>query len=270
MGFAESGGTTSLRLKQQAPWRVIRGFPGDGGETLAHVHNVSGGVLDSDDLLLQVEVGSGARAQITTTGATRVYRSRSAYAVARQRTEVTIASGGVLEYLPDLLIPFGRSRFEQSTLIELQDDATLFWWETIAPGRQASGEVFRYHELRSTLELRACGGPVAIERYTIEPAIRDPASAARLGQFRYFSTFYICQAGARNWLALESELGDLAESLSRPGEVLWGVSTLAACGLAIRGVGLAGRDLASGLIAFWRAAKWSLCGRVAAIPRKIN
>jgi urease accessory protein len=152
----------------------------------------------------------------------------------------------------------------------LQNDATLFWWETIGPGREASGEVFRYHELRSTLELRARGGPVAIERYAIEPAIRDPASAARLGPFRYFSTFYICQTGGGNWLALESELGDLAESLSRPGEVLWGVSTLAACGLAIRGVALAGRDLTSGLIAFWRAAKWSLCGRVAAIPRKIN
>ena len=74
---------------------------------------------------------------------------------------------------------------------------------------------------------------------------------------------------ATTWRDLESQLGDLAEELSRPGEVLWGVSALTACGLVIRGVALKGRDLTQGLVTFWRAAKWSLCGRVAAIPRKI-
>jgi urease accessory protein len=178
---------------------------------------------------------------------------------------------GLLEYLPDALIPYGRSRFEQSTTIDLNEGATLFWWETIAPGREAAGEVFDYHALSSSLDLRAQGQSVAFERYTIEPAIRSPACPARLGSFHYFSTLYVCQAGRANkgWLELESQLGDLAEELSRPGEVLWGVSALAASGLAIRGVALKGRDLTQSLTRFWRAAKWSLCGRVAAIPRKM-
>ncbi len=270
--FEDSGGQTVLRLRhQQPPWRVIRAFPNATGETLAHLHNVSGGVLDSDDLRLQVEIGPDARAQITTTGATRIYRSRSKAAVSRQRIEVTIGERGLLEYLPDALIPYGRSRFEQSTTIDLNNGATLFWWETIAPGREAAGEVFDYHALSSSLDLRAQGQSVAFERYTIEPGVRNPASAARLGRFHYFSTFYVCQAGraAQSWLELESQLGDLAEELSRPSEVLWGVSALAACGLAIRGVALKGRDLTQSLTRFWRVAKWSLCGRVAAIPRKI-
>jgi urease accessory protein len=270
--FEDIAGQTVLRLRQQQPpWRVIRAFPNASGETLAHLHNVSGGVLDSDDLHLRVEIGPDARAQITTTGATRIYRSRSGEAVSQQRTEVTIGERGLLEYLPDGLIPYARSRFKQTTTIDLNDGATLFWWETIAPGREAAGEVFDYHALTSSLDLRAEGQSIAFERYCIEPAIRNPASPARLGNFRYFSTFYICQAGraAQSWLELESQLGDLAEELSRPGEVLWGVSALAACGLAIRGVALKGRDLTRSLIPFWRAAKWSLCGRVAAIPRKI-
>ena len=271
--FEDIASQTVLRLKHQhPPWRVIRAFPNTAGETLAHLHNVSGGVLDSDDLHLQVEIGPNARAQITTTGATRIYRSRSERATSRQRTEVTVARHGLLEYLPDAIIPYARSRFEQSTTIDLHNEATLFWWETIAPGREAAGEVFDYHLLSSSLDLRADGQSVAFERYAIEPEIRNPASAARLGPFRYFSTFYVCQAGraAPSWLELESQLGNLAEELSRPGELLWGVSALAACGLAIRGVALKGRDLTLGLTRFWRAAKWSLCGRVAAIPRKIN
>jgi len=268
--FEARNGSTIVRPKQQQPpWRVIRAFSGESIEALTHLHNVSGGVLDSDDLRLRVEVGPGANAQITTTGATRLYRSRSAGAVSRQRTEIHVGERGLLEYLPDPLIPYARARFEQSAVIELEAGATLFWWETFAPGREAAGEVFQYHALRSSLELRAGGALVALEQFAIEPRLRDPASAARLGRFRYFSTFYICQTGrdAGSWLALESQLGDLAGELSRPGEVLWGVSTLAGCGLAIRGVALKGREL--NMVPFWRASKWALCGRAAAIPRKI-
>ena len=271
--FEERGGETILRLKQQQPpWRVIRGFPSGSGEALAHLHNVSGGVLDKDDLHLQVEVGAGARAQLTTTGATRVYRSRSVDAISRQQTEIVVSERGLLEYLPDPLIPYAQSRFQQSITIELRDEATLFWWETVAPGREAAGEFFAYNILRTSFELRACGKPIALERFAIEPKLRHPESPARLGQFRYFCTFYVCQAGrvVQSWLELESQLGDLAEELSRRGDVLWGVSRLAGCGLVIRGVALKGRRLTDGLPAFWRVAKWSLCGRVAVIPRKMS
>jgi urease accessory protein len=270
--FEEHGGKTIVRPReQQPPWRVIRSFPTPAGEALTHLHNVSGGILDRDDLRLRVDVGPRAQAQITTTGATRIYRSRSAGAVARQQTEVAVAEHGLLEYLPDPLIPYANSRFRQTATIDLAAHATLFWWETIAPGREASGEVFAYRGLHTSLELRACCAPIAIERFAIEPAKRNPASPARLGGFRYFTTFYICQPGrdAQSWLALESALGDLAADLSRPAEVLWGVSALAGSGLVIRGVAMKGRDLTQNLPGFWRVAKWALCGRVAVIPRKI-
>ena len=105
-----------------------------------------------------------------------------------------------------------------------------------------------------SLDLRAGGKPLAMERFAIEPKLRNPASPARLGRFRYFCTFYVCQAGRGplGWLELESQLGDLAGELSRPGEVLWGVSALSGCGLVIRGVAVKGRDLSCGLVAFWR------------------
>jgi urease accessory protein len=270
--FEDQGGQTVLRMKQQQPpWRVIRAFPNGAGETLAHLHNVSGGILDNDDLRLQVEIGPGARAQLTTTGATRVYRSRSADSISRQRTEITVGEHGLLEYLPDPLIPYAHSRFEQSTTIDVREQSTLFWWDIVAPGREAAGEIFVYHALRSSLDLRVDGRLVALDRFAIEPKLRNPASPARLGPFRYFCAFYVCQAGRapQSWRQLELSLADLAGELSQPGDVLWGVSTLAAGGLVIRGVATKGRDLSRGLPAFWRVAKWFLCGRVAALPRKV-
>src|SRR5258708_13644243 len=70
--FEDRNGETIVRLKQQQPpWRGIRAFPGGAGEALAHLHNAYGGVLDNDDLRLQVEVRPAARPQLTTSRALR-------------------------------------------------------------------------------------------------------------------------------------------------------------------------------------------------------
>ena len=265
-------GATILRVKQQQPpWRVIRGFPAPSGETLAHVHNLSGGILDSDELNIQLDLEAGAQAQVTSTGATRVYRSRSAQGLARQHINVNVAAGAYLEYLPDQLIPFAGARFEQSAHVELQHGASFIWWDRIAPGREASGEVFQFDSLASHFEVNACGEPVAIERWTLTPLLDHVDSIARLGPFRHFASCYVCRAGESPayWKNFEAQLQIVADQLSSS-EILWGVTSLRAHGLVIRGVAISGRALASGLVKFWKAAKWSLCGRVATLPRKVN
>jgi len=267
-----SQGATILRVKQQQPpWRVIRGFRAPSGELLAHVHNLSGGILDTDSLDWRIEVGAGARAQVTSTGATRVHRSRSAERTASQRASVTVGPGGYLEYLPDQLIPFAGSRFEQSARVELEPGASLIWWEKIAPGREASGEVFRYDSLALSFELIAEKKPIAIEQWSIEPLLRPVDSIARLGPFRHFASCYVCRAGEplAYWRTFESEMLQVADRLSTP-EILWGVTSLRAHGLVIRGVAVSGRQLANDLVEMWKAAKWYLCGRVAAVPRKVH
>src|SRR5580693_3531424 len=98
---ADNTGRTILRVQQQQPpWRVVRGFHTPSGETLAHVHNLSGGILDTDCLSWQVDVGPRAQAQVTSTGATRVYRSRSPDRRASQHLRMNVAADAYLEYLP--------------------------------------------------------------------------------------------------------------------------------------------------------------------------
>jgi urease accessory protein len=273
LSFESSGaGATILRVKQQQPpWRVVRGFPTPSGEVLAHIHNLSGGVLDTDSFSWRMEVGAAAQAQVTTTGATRIYRSRAADHVPSQRTEVHIGERAYLEYLPDALIPFAGSRFQQTTRIDLQRDASLIWWEHIAPGREASGETFRYESLGFRLELVAAGEPVAIDRWTLEPRLRHVDSVSRLGPFRHFASAYVCRAGqpAAYWRNLESTLQPFMEQQSGAG-LIWGVSCLRAHGLVIRGASTSGRLLRESSVEIWKAAKWYLCGRAAALPRKVH
>jgi urease accessory protein len=250
---------------------VIRGFQAPSGELLAHVHNVSGGILDTDSLDWRIDVAPSAQAQVTSTGATRIYRSRGPARIASQRAALTVGENGYLEYLPDQLIPFAGSRFDQSMRIELASGASLILWDQVAPGREASGELFRYESLASAFELIAEAEPVAIERWTIAPLLSRVDAIARLGPFRYFGSCFICRAGlpAAYWRTLESEMQPIADRLSGP-EVLWGISSLRAHGMVARGVATTGRSVALGLVEIWKAAKWHLCGRVATLPRKVH
>jgi urease accessory protein len=269
---ATTDGATILRVReQQPPWRVVRGFRTPSGETLAHVHNLSGGILDTDSLYWQVDVGPRAQAQITSTGATRVYRSRSPDRRASQRIHMRIAADAYLEYLPDQLIPFAGSRFDQTARVEIERGGSLMWWDRVAPGREASDEIFRFDSLTSDFELIADSQPVAIERWTLAPLEQRLDSAARLGPFRHFASCYVCRAGEppNYWRKFESQLQSHADQLSSA-EVLWGVTSLRAHGLVIRGLAVSGRALAAGLVELWKAAKWSLCGRVATLPRKVH
>jgi urease accessory protein len=265
--FSRSDSGTALRVRRQdVPWRVLRGFPNAAGETLAHLNNVSGGILDTDDLHLRLDVNAGAQAQITSTGATRIYRSRSPARQARTTIEVDVGEDAFLEYVPDALIPYAGSRYEQSTRIRLQPGASLIWWEIVSPGREASGEVFRYERLASRFEIVRGDSPLLEERWDVTPALHALDSTARLGGFRHFASLYICHAGAGKslWRKLEAEL-----PLDAGGQI-WGAGALRADGLVIRGVGHNGRLLAENLTALWKTAKLSLCGRVAVPPRKIN
>lgn len=268
--FTRKAHATSLHVNsQQPPLRIVRAFPRPHGDTLVHLHNLSGGVLGGDHLSLKLEVGPQAAAQVTSTGATRVYRCRAG---ASQAIEVTVGEGGMLEYVPDALIPFAGSRYRQETRIELGPGAGLFWWEIVAPGREARGELFAYGRLEFDFTITACGTPIAIERSRIKPEARPPASLARLGPYRYWASFYVCRVGVepRRWLELERELQSVAQHLTRPSESLWVVSALCAEGLTVRALAVSGRHIAPGLATFWRAASLALYGREPVPPRKLQ
>jgi urease accessory protein len=267
-----TGRTILAASHQEPPLRVVRAFPMEDGAAMVHLHNVSGGLLGGDRLGLNVNVGAEACAQITTTGATRIYRPREGCPVTTQANEVAVGENALLEYLPDPLIPFAGSRFAQRTVIRLSAGAGLFWWEILAPGREARGEIFEYASVEMKTDLLAIGRPIAIERVRITPGDHDLASLARLGGYRTWATFYICRVGldARVWLDLERHLRAAAEGFCVPGCALWGISPLTTHGLVVRCVASRGRDVLPGLHALWRAAKLQLYGREAVPPRKVN
>lgn len=273
--FADDVATGCTVLSESScepPLKVVRAFTQADGAALIHLHNVSGGLLGDDRLSLSVRLRENAKVQLTTTGATRIYRAREGAGPAIQTTDISLAGNAFLEYLPDPIIPFEGARYSQRTTIQLAPGAGLFWWEILAPGREAHGELFAYDSVEMNADVSAPGRLIASERVRLEPQKHPLSSPARLGLYQYWATFYICRVGldAAVWLALEGNLREVAGQFTRPGDSLWGISTIVDHGLVCRGVALRGRDVLFGLHQLWRAAKFALYGTEAVPPRKVN
>jgi len=269
----EFAGHTVLAIsRQEPPLKVVRAFAVQDGAALAHLHNVSGGLLGGDQLALKVNVGVGASVQLTTTGATRIYRPCREALPTTQSNEFTVNEGALLEYVPDAIIPFAGARFSQTTTIHLAQGAGLFWWEILSPGREARGETFVYDCVQMKTDIAALGQPIASERLRIEPRKLSTRSFGRLGPYRTWATFCIARVGLRaaEWLALEHELREQALPMTKHGETLWSFSTLPSHGLMVRCVAVHGRHVLPGLQTLWQTAKRRLYGRDAVPPRKVN
>jgi urease accessory protein len=265
--------------RQDPPWKVVRAFPQPGAGVLVHLNNVSGGVLAGDRLALDVTVHAGAMAQITTTGATRLYRHRAGALDSEQVLTFSVGEKARLEYLPDPLIPYAGSRHTQRTKIRLDAGAALFWWETLAPGRQASGESFAFERLliesevrlRIESDVRTSNRLLLREDFLLEPALRPLAVTARMREYSYVSSLYVCQDGrpASFWRALEDGLNEAATQRTRRGESMWGASTLVSDGVMVRGLSASNRFIRAALNDFWRLARRAVTGDDPIPPRKI-
>jgi len=269
---AQTGETFLSESYQEPPLKVIRAFSSPDGAALAHLHNISGGLLGGDHLTQEINLECRALVQLTTTGATRIYRPRNNDLQTTQRNEISVGEGALLEYVPDSTIPFAGARYLQHTSIHLGAGAGLFWWEILAPGREARGELFSYDELAVKTRISALGRIIATENLLLSPASAEVSSLARMGAYRYLATFYICRVGldAAAWRAAEDRLREHTCNLTRPGELLWGVSTLVAHGLVVRCLARNGWKVLPGLHAIWRSAKRHLYDQEAIPPRKMN
>lgn len=260
-----------LVTRQDSPWKVVRAFAAPGGSRLVHLHNVSGGVLAGDRLSLDVDVKPGAAAQITTTGATRLYRHRTGAADSEQHARFSVGDGALLEYLPDAVIPFADSRHIQRTEIRLGRGASLYWWEVLAPGRLAAGERFAFERLRVDTAIYTGSRPVLREDFLLEPRRNDLTAMARISEYSYLASLYILQEGkpAAFWRSLEDQLTEIAGCRTVPGHTIWGASTLAGDGVMVRGLSRTGCFLHEALVEFWKAARLTVTGAEAVPPRKL-
>jgi len=155
-----------------------------------YIISPSGGVLQGDRYRIDIKLAQNAIAHITTQGATRLYRMDKNFAT--QILNISLDSKCYLEYIPDQIIPYRDSRFYQSVNLQVSDDATLIYSETIVPGRMAMGEYFDYDVCYlKTIAKNPSGTLKLVDTALLEPKKNPLKRLGILEEFNMLSNMYL-------------------------------------------------------------------------------
>jgi urease accessory protein len=268
LSLARTGNSTRVvRQYQRAPLHVYRPIHLDRnlpGMAFVFVQQFGDGYVDGDRCRIDLDCGPGSAVHVTTQAATNIYRSRRNFAT--QLVNLHVGPGAVLEYLPDVVVPFRGARFLQRTCLTADPDSTVIMGEMLLPGRVARGEVHAYDLYRADTEAcRPDGTLLFADVLRLRPAEgRGPRSIGVLGGSDVVATLY-----AVTQRAPAAELVELLRHALAGRDVLAGVSELPnGCGVSARILGPTSKTVRRALANAWNAARMVLLGAPAPDRRK--
>lgn len=197
LGFEHRGGQTILAsLDRRVPYMAQRALYCDQQmPDLAWVFLITttGCLLQGDRLALDIKLGSGARAHVTTQSATKIHAMDANYAA--QTQTVTLSDDAYLEFLPDPVIPHRGARFVSDTRIAIAPTATLLLSEIIQPGRKHHhpDECFGTTVMAlSTSATRSDGRVLFSEKLLIDPKRYPMRQTGVMDAFDVFGNVILC------------------------------------------------------------------------------
>lgn len=183
---------TIVHDRHSGPLRVLASLYPEGPSVC---HNVlvhpPGGIVGGDVLEMDLSLGEGSHALVTTPGAARFYRS--AGKPAHQSVLARVAGGARLEWMP-LQTTCHRGALAHNRMrFELAPGAEMIGWDILALGLPASGEAFDAGRYTQQIELPG----VWLERGVIDGAdSRLLDSPLGLAGHRVLATMWLA-AGSR-------------------------------------------------------------------------
>ena len=159
----------------------------DGDTLVVNVVNPTAGLFEGDEVSCKVRVETGARLLLTSPSATRAH-CMAGSGEARLTQHFSVEKDGWLEVWPELFIPQAGTRYSQKTRVDLEEGSGFLFFETLAPGRVASGEAFAFEYLDWETDIFYAGEKVVREKYNISPS-RLQAVRSRFPTGYYASVF---------------------------------------------------------------------------------
>jgi urease accessory protein len=195
------------------------------GSSYLMLLNPTGGVLGGDHLVTEIVQEAETHVCLTTPSATRIYRTLEKPAILE--TVIRVGEKATLEYFPDHIIPHAGSALRQALRIEMAPGSRAILFDSIASGRVAHGERWKFREMDSRMEVFSAGRPAYINRAKIFPALQRPDRLGRMEEFDYMGSVGFFADDFSNWkeicAALNEELNSIpsikgaASQLSRNG-----------------------------------------------------
>ena len=184
--FERAGSATAIRAAYaESPLRLLTPR-NHGAGAWAYTSTLGGGLVDGDRVRLEVELGPGALAFVSTQGPTRVYRSPGG---CESEVHARVGAGAALVLAPDPFSCFAGARYRQRTEIDLGAGASVASCDVLTAGRSARGERWAFSRCLISLGVRRGGEALVEEALLLDPA--HGALAERLGRFDALGTLLV-------------------------------------------------------------------------------
>lgn len=190
--------------------------------------NLGGGYVDGDRYRTEINLSEQAHLLLTTQSSTKIYKTFKRPVV--HETEISLAPGSYLEYLPDPIIAYEFARFKQDTVIHLQRGATLVYAEIVTPGWSPDGRLFSYDWVQLRTRIYQDDELVLFDHVRLCPAEQAVDEIGMLEGYTHVGSMVLIGDGATSeFLELLFE-----EINSKMPSVKIGLSKLMIPGIALR------------------------------------
>jgi urease accessory protein len=257
---ARQGRSVLTRCEHLGPLRIQKALYPEGAQQaqLLMLHP-PGGIAGGDALEIELDVGAGASALLTTPGAGKWYKAGGR--VARQRVALRVAEGASLEWLPQEAIVFDHAVCEQRLRLDCAGAARCIGWDVTVLGRHASDERFEHGRWTQCIELFRDGECLWMERSRIDG--NDPMLGSIVGWNGLHVNGLLWAVG----LTPDEALLDACRAAPVSGRTQLGVTVPQAGLLLARALGDSAEAVRETLTSVWSALRPALLGRAAVPPR---
>ena len=166
-------------------------FPRREGTVEAVMINSAGGITGGDRFAVMGDV-AGGHLTLTTQSAERIYRAATGRG--QVSTQLTIAAGAALSWLPQEVILFDGGALRRRLCVEMAQDAFLLAAESVILGRAAMGEVVREGYLQDHISITRAGRPLYRDALRMEGDLHAHLARAAIGQGAAGFATVICAA----------------------------------------------------------------------------
>jgi urease accessory protein len=193
-----------------------------------YTSSYGGGLVDGDQISLEIEVGRGAAAMVSTQASTKAYRSPRGTAASLYGR---VGDEALLVAAPDPVVCFAGAQYRQVLQFDLTHRASLVVVDWVTCGRRTRGERWMFEEYRSELVVRV--GANAIVHDTLALRASDGDLRRRLGRFNVLAVVLLAGAPLRQQAAAVMERAS-AESVVRRADQIAAATPLGESGALLR------------------------------------
>ena len=231
IGVIRSGSRSVVsRAYATSPLRLLT--PANHGHAAwIYTSSFGGGLVDGDRIAMDIDVGRGAAAFISSQASTKIYRSPGGTCA---DMHARVAADGLLVVAPDPVVCFSGARYRQTQTVELADRAALVLVDWVSSGRHAAGERWAFDEYHGRITVRLDGRLLVHDALALRAA--DGNLRERLGRFDVLAVVVL--AGTTLAGAASSLVATVSGApLSRCADQLVAATALRDCGCVVRFAG---------------------------------